>query len=147
MSGPRESAIGALLTLVANAFPWAAAPSRRLELWADVPAAARPCCFVFEGGKETYAWSNGAAPKRTLEVRLFIYANAKDPAAIGSAQLNDIMDALDAAFAPTGADAPLGRNTLGGAVYHCRIDGAPFKDPGDLDGDGLLIVPVKLVLP
>lgn len=146
MRGPRETALGALTQLVGSAFPWANPPARRLKLWADVPPAERPCCFLFEGGKESYAWANSAAPKRTLEVRLFIYVDAKDPASIGASQLNEIMDALDAALAPSGAEAPLGRNTLGGAVYQCRLDGAPFKDPGDLDGDGLLIAPVKLTL-
>ena len=57
------------------------------------------------------------------------------------------MDALDGAFALSGGDLLTGRNTLGGAAYHCRIDGKALKDPGDLDGDALLIVPVRVVLP
>ena len=58
-----------------------------------------------------------------------------------------MMDALDTAFAPTGTDIGLGRNTLAGTAYSCRIDGKVLKDPGDLDGDALLVVPVKIVLP
>ena len=57
------------------------------------------------------------------------------------------MDALDAALAPAGADLTLGRCTLGGTAYRCAIDGKPLKDPGDLDGDGLLLVPITIVLP
>jgi hypothetical protein len=57
------------------------------------------------------------------------------------------MDAFDNVFVISGGDVILGRNTLGGTVYNCRIDGKILKDPGDLDGDALLIVPVKLVLP
>jgi hypothetical protein len=136
----------ALLALIASAYGWASPPARRLKLWSDVPPAARPCCFLFEGGRETYAWTNGAAPKRTIEAQIFAYLDAKDPGACGAAALNDVMDALDAALVPSGA-AALGRQTLGGVVYNCRIDGAPFKDPGDLDGDALLIAPVKLILP
>jgi hypothetical protein len=147
MSGQRESAIEALLALVASAYPWAYPPARRLQMWSEVPPAARPCCFLFEGGRESYSWSNGATPKRIIEAQIFVYVDAKDPAIVGASQLNDVMDALDAALAPAGADAGLGRQTLGGLVYTCRIDGAPFKDPGDLDGDGLLIAPVKLILP
>ena len=83
----------------------------------------------------------------TQGLRLFIYIDAYDPEAIGAAQLNDIMDALDVALAPAGADLTLGRCTLGGAAYRCAIDGKPLKDPGDLDGDGLLLVPISIVLP
>ena len=54
MSSPRETAISALLTLVTNAYPWVSAPSRRLKFWGDVPLAARPACFIFEGGQESY---------------------------------------------------------------------------------------------
>lgn len=144
---PRESAVAALMTLVANAYPWKYGPARRLKLWTDVPPVSRPACFVFEGGQETYSWSEAAIPKRVVELKLFVYLNAKTPTAIGAALLNGVLDAFDAAFALSGADAVLGRNTLGGAAYNCRIDGKTLKDPGDLDGDALLIVPIKIVLP
>ena len=45
------------------------------------------------------------------------------------------------------ADGALGRQTLGGAVYDCRIVGVPVRDTGDLDGDGLAVVSVRLVGP
>lgn len=144
MSSPRETAIEALLTLVAGAYPWASTPSRRLKLWGDVPPSARPACFLFEGGQEAYDWQRSTDPKRTLEGRLFIYTNAKEQSTIGSSQLNEIMDALDTALAPSPGQ-PM--QNLGGAAYWARIGGAPFKDPGDLDGDGLLIVPIKITLP
>ncbi len=143
----REVAIQALQSLLAGAYPWKSEPARRLKLWSDVAVMSRPACFLFEGGQEIYAWSESALPKRVIEVKLFIYLNAKDPAVVGAALLNDVMDALDEAFAISGADLATGRNTLGGAVYHCRIEGKTLKDPGDLDGDALLIVPVKLILP
>lgn len=143
----RETAITALQNLVAGAYAWKFGPARRLKLWSDVPAMSRPACFLYEGGQETYSWSESAAPKRVIEVRLFIYLNAKDPAIAGAALLNDVLDGLDGAFALSGPDLAIGRNTLGGVVHHCRIDGKALKDPGDLDGDALLIVPVKLILP
>jgi hypothetical protein len=144
---PRDAAMSTLCDLVASAFSWKTGPSRKLKLWSDVPAAARPACFVFEGGLESYAWSEGAIPKRAIEAKIFAYLNAKDHTMIGATLLDDLMDALDLAFALTGSDLALGRNTLAGQVYSCRIDGKVLKDPGDLDGDALLIVPVKLVLP
>ena len=143
----REQAIVALLARVAAAYAWVVPPSRRLKLWSDVPPSMRPACFLIEGGAETYDHPETAKPKRSLDVRLFIYVDARDPDAIGAAQLNAIMDALDAGLAPAGSDNARGRNTLGGAAHRCGIQGKPLKDPGDLDGDGLLVVPIRLVLP
>lgn len=143
----REPAVAALLQRVTSAYAWASPPTRRLKLWSDVPPAMRPACFLFEGGAETYADTSGPNPKRSLDLRLFIYIDAHDPGAIGAAKLNGIMDALDAALAPQGADAISGRLTLGGTAYRCSIEGKPLKDPGDLDGDGLLVVPITIVLP
>lgn len=140
----RESAIGALVNIVTDAYPWKLGPARRLKLWSDVPAANRPACFLFEGGQETYSWTETGLPKRVIEVKIFVYLNAKDPGISGATLLNEMMDTLDVAFAPTGSDIALGRNSLHGTAYQCRIDGKALKDPGDLDGDALLIVPIKL---
>ena len=143
----REAALNALVGVVAGAYVWKLGPARRLKLWSDVAPASRPACFLFEGGQDLHSWTEGALPKRVIEVKLFIYLNAKDPTLCGGALVNDVMDALDSAFAISGGDAVLGRNTLGGAAYHCRIEGKILKDPGDLDGDAILVVPVKITLP
>jgi len=143
MSG-REDAIIALSELLQTAYPWSSPPSRRLKLWSDVPPSLRPALFIFEGGREQYSY-NGVNCRRTVEVRLFIYTNAQD--SNGSIDLNNIMDAIDHALQPVGGDIQTGRQTLGGAVHHCRIEGEVFKDPGDLDGDGLLIIPVQILFP
>jgi hypothetical protein len=145
--GSREQAVMALLTLVTAAYPWASPPSRRLRLWSDVPPVDRPACFLFEGGFETHASGAGPEPKRSLDLKLFVYVDAHDPSIVGAARLNAVMDALDKAFEPVGPDIARGRVTLGGAVYRCAIDGKPLKDPGDLDGDGLLVVPITIILP
>ena len=148
MSGTgREAAVTALLTAVTGAFAWGTPPSRRLKLWSDVPKATRPACFLFEGGNETHANTMSPIGRRTVEVRLFVYTDASSTAVPPSSQLNDIADALDAALAPKAADIPLGRNTLGGAAYWARIEGSTLKAPGDLDGDGILVVPVRITLP
>jgi hypothetical protein len=146
MSMTRDAAISALENLVASAYVWKTGPSRKLKLWSDVPAASRPACFIFEGGLESYAWSELALPKRALDAKLFIYLSAKAETC-GASLLNGVMDALDSAFALSGADLAFGRNTLAGAAFSCRIDGKVLKDPGDLDGDALLVVPVKIILP
>ncbi|MET7242496.1 hypothetical protein ABZT49_03950 [Methylobacterium sp. EM32] len=143
----RNAAVEALKVVVAGIWAWKTPPSRRLRLFADVPAAQRPCAFLHEGGDETYTWQNGAIPRRKIEVKVFVYVDARDPKTIGAALLNDIMDAFDAALTPKGADLMRGRVTLAGTAYLARVAGRPIKVPGDLDGDGLLIVPVEIDLP
>lgn len=146
MTSVREPAMAALFALVSAAYSFAK-NERRLKLWTDVPVGERPALFQFEGGVDGYAWSNDLLPKRTIEAKLFIYFDAKDPSVVGASQINDVLDAIDAALTPTGRDAHLGRQTLGGTAFNCRIDGQVFKDPGDLDGDGLAIIPIKIILP
>jgi hypothetical protein len=142
----REAAFSALFAAVSAAYPWGLA-SRRLKLWSEVPAALRPALFQLEAGAETYQWPTPAAPKRTLEAKLFLYFDARDPATPGASAVNAALDALDAALAPAGTDLALGRQTLGGAVHDCKISGVPVRDPGDLDGDAIAVVVVRVVLP
>lgn len=148
MAAPsREDVMAALTGLIAAAYPWKLGPARRLRLWSDVPSVNRPACFLFEGGEERHSWSTSSIAKRVLEIRLFIYLNAKDQSIIGASLINDVLDALEGAFDLSNSDLCIGRNTLGGLVHHCRIDGKILKDPGDLDGDALVIVPIEIVFP
>jgi hypothetical protein len=142
----REAAFSALFAAVSAAYPWGLA-ARRLRLWSEAPAALRPALFQLESGPETYQWPTPATPKRTLEAKLFLYFDARDPATPGASAINAALDALDAALAPSGADLALGRQTLGGAVHDCKISGVPVRDPGDLDGDAIAVVAVRIVLP
>lgn len=142
----REAAFSALFTAVSAAYPWGLA-SRRMKLWSEVPAAMRPALFQLESGPESYQWPSPAAPKRTFDAKLFLYFDARDPSVPGASAINAALDAIDAALQPAGRDAALGRQTLNGAVHDCRIVGVPVRDPGDLDGDGLAVVSVRLVMP
>lgn len=119
--------------------------SRRLKLWSDVASADQPALFITEHG-ENLGYSAEALPaKCTLNVDLFIYiAAGKDPDSIPARDLNIALDALGACLAPEPAT---GRQTLGGRVTNCRIEGRIVKDPGDLDGQGLALVPIKILAP
>jgi hypothetical protein len=142
----REVAFSALFQRVSNACPWVTT-SRRIKLWSEVPAQLRPALFQLESGPETYQWTSLASPRRSFDVKLFLYFDSRDPSTPGSRAINNALDALDAALAPRGLDDAKGRQTLGGAVYDCKIVGVPVRDTGDLDGDGLAVVTVRLVGP
>jgi hypothetical protein len=149
MSAKREDIAVKLLAVIAGAYQWGSPPSRRLKLWSDVPAAQRPAAFLQEPGETRIAQSL-TLTKRAFKFRLFVYTNAKPVNAEtpGASEINAILDAIDKAFEPSGADKLTGRMTLGGiAVQHCQINGEILIDAGDLDGDGLAVVPIQVLMP
>ncbi len=153
MMNSRESIMAALVACLAsaqfstpiNGYDSWALLSRRLKLWSDVASADQPALFITEHG-ENLAYAAEALPgKCTLNVDLFVYiAAGKDPDCIPARDLNIALDAIAACLAP---DPTVGRQTLGGLVTHCRIEGRIVKDPGDLDGQGLALVPIKILAP
>jgi hypothetical protein len=36
---------------------------------------------------------------------------------------------------------------LGGLAYHVWVNGKVFKDSGDMDGQGLVLLPISILLP
>ncbi len=115
--------------------------SRRIKLWTDVPPTERPALFITDH-EETPAYQAPNLPqKNTMAVQLWVYFASRDAAAVPSTDLNVLLDAIDAALAP-GAN---GAQTLGGIVAHCRVEGTVLKDPGDMDGDGLILVPLRIL--
>ena len=145
----REAIFAALFALVSptSVYAWASTPSRRLKLWGDVPLDQRPALYQFEGVEEDVTWTNLANPKVVLQAKLFVYLNSKDTSVIGATQMNQVLNAIYGALIPTGPDAAArGLQTLGGLVQWARIQGKVFRDPGDLDGDGLAIVPISMLV-
>jgi hypothetical protein len=117
---------------------------RRLKLWSDVPAAQQPACFL-TGHVETDAFKSELTPGlTTLEGTIYVYIKTNDAMCIPAIDLNSILDGIDAVMAPSPVT---GKQTLGGLVSHCRRDGKIMLDPGDLDGQGLAIIPIKILVP
>lgn len=119
--------------------------SREIKLFSDVSSAQQPWIGQAEHSDGSTQKSN-LPYKRTWEATWIIYHQAPSPRAVRN---NLIIDALEAALAPKPNDEGFldERNTLSGLVWHCFIDGAIFKDPGDLDGQALITVPIKLLVP
>lgn len=123
--------------------------SRRVKLFADVMPAEQPACFQAEWASDEQQVSNQPY-KTTLMANWIIYqCVSKDPKGIGAVENNMILKGVRKALAPLPNDPGFAdkRNTLGGLVYHCFIQGRLFRDPGDIDGQGMLVVPIKLLVP
>jgi hypothetical protein len=116
---------------------------RRLKLWTDVAAAEKPAIFQYERG-DNYSKGNQYTTIIEMSVDLYIYtAPGMDSGVTPISILNPLIDAVDAALKPSPATP--GRQTLGGLVSNCYIDGKVMKDPGDLDGDGIAVIPIKIL--
>jgi hypothetical protein len=121
--------------------------SRRVELFSDCPA--QPACYQAEHG-DMVAKVTGMPYKTVLEAKWIIYQNvAQDPNQLGAVENNLIIGGCYRALAPRPDDPGFHdrRNTLGGLVHHCFISGNLFKDPGDLDGQGMMVIPIKVLVP
>lgn len=122
--------------------------SRRVKLFSDVDAKHQPACFQAEHN-ELSAQKSNLPYKRVWEAQWIIYHAVGNPKAIPAIENSLILDAVEAALAPLPSDPGFldQRNTLNGLVYHCFIDGTIFKDPGDIDNQGMIVVPIKLLVP
>lgn len=123
--------------------------SRRVKLWNDVPFELKPVCYQAEWG-DSVGQISGMPYKTILEANWIIYQDsAQDPNTPGAILNNLIIEGVYEALAPKPADPGFHdeRNTLGGLVYHCFIQGRLFKAPGDIDGQGMMVIPIKLLVP
>lgn len=117
--------------------------SNVLRLWGDVSPDQQPAAFLVTH-KELDEYRGLGLVRRRLELGIWCYS--RSDSFPGSIQLDTMMEAFEAAF-NTIDNFSTGCNTLGGLVYWCRIEGRVFKDPGDLDKQTLLIVPLIVEMP
>jgi hypothetical protein len=153
MTNTREAIMQALCAFLAraqfaapiNGYDTWAMLSRRVKLWSDVAPADQPALFIGEHGESVAYAGDNFPSKTTLNVDLLIYTSAgRDPDSVPASALNIAIEALVAALAP---DVKTGRQSLGGLVQSCRVEGRIVKDPGDLDGQGFALVPLKILIP
>ncbi|WP_207000739.1 hypothetical protein [Trinickia mobilis] len=115
--------------------------SRRLELWSDVQPPNQPAIFQAQV-KERQEPRKGLPAKVILEVNVYLYVySGNDMNVVPATQLNQFMDAIEAALAPD----VNGVQTLGGTVSHCWIEGETITDEGVLGPQAIAIIPVRIL--
>lgn len=141
----RETIMSSLFSKFEAAMPvtWVTV-TRRLKLWDDVAPTLQPYLCLAEHDEEYMKRAIGQPPILVLPITFVMYLHTVDSVTPLSPTINGIMDALDTFFAPDNFN---GRFTLGGLVEHCWIEGKVFKDPGDLDDQGMITVPVRILVP
>lgn len=123
--------------------------TRRIKLFSDVPDKEQPWIGQAEHG-ETINKNTTLPYRRVFKAQWMVYhQEGKQPKSEPTILNNLIIDAIEQAMAPLPTDPGFldERNTLSGLVHHCYIDGEVFKDPGDIDNQALIIVPITILVP
>jgi hypothetical protein len=117
--------------------------SRRVKSFDDLPAQPALCQAETD---ETMTQVTSQQATTTLGASWLICHQAgKDDSAVPAQTTNAILAAVRAVFVdPTD---PSFAQTLGGLVHKCWIEGRIQKFQGDLDGQTLLVVPIKILVP
>lgn len=122
----------------------------------------QPALYLFDGvitpdsGFINYDRTLRAVPnKREINSAIVIYAKitgggtsaGPDLTTPGGDVLFPLIEAVENAIEP--APNPDGAQTLGGRVYHCWLQGKGYTFPGDIDpnGQGMAILPIKILIP
>jgi len=143
----REQISVAFFNLVASAADFTAV-SRRFVHWDQVNETQMPFLTVLKTG-EVRGRQSEELPTLTINAHVFVYLSAgMDPEDTPDTAMNTLLDAIDAAVAPGGADALNGnKQTLGGLVAHCYPFGPVFVDTGDVDGKAVAAIPFQILVP
>ncbi len=148
MTAPtREQISTAFFDLIAGAADFTAT-SRRFVHWDQVNETQMPFLTMLKTGEVRSRQSEGL-PTLTINAHVFLYLSAgMDPEDVPDTAMNTVLDAIDTAVAPSGADVLNGnRQTLGGLVSHCYPLGPVFIDTGDIDGKAVAAIPFQILVP
>lgn len=143
----REQVALALLSLLTSSAQYNYT-SRRLRMPDQMANVAKPALFQIEH-KETHVKGKLITPAyRILHVDVWIYiAIGTDPNSTPITTLNTLIDAIDPDSGGVLKPSPMnGRQTLGGLVTDCYVNGEIVKVPGDIgNGMGAAIIPIEVV--
>ena len=116
--------------------------------WDQVNETQLPFLTMLKTGEVRGRPSEGL-PTLTINAHVLVYLSAgMDPEDIPDTAMHAVLDAIDAAVAPSSADALNGnKQTLGGLVSHCSALGPVFIDTGDVDGKAVAAIPFQILVP
>lgn len=157
IAGQRELISTRLLALLAGVTRFATI-SRKFQPWDQIDDPARPALFLTGGIEDQKPEVTGQPGMTTLLYTAYIYLNTQS--FIGAepdppiSYLNRTMDEVEAVLAP---DAVTDLQSLGKfnsadpgsppLVHHCWIEGRVIKIAGDIDGNGVIVIPMSVLVP
>ena len=137
----REPIFAALFAKLA-ATPGLSTSSRILKHFSDVLIPDQPALFLSEVS-QTVERSRGLPKKWIFLCNVYVYVRRAGMDQISSTNINNILDAIEAALEPpAGTDV----QTLGGLVEHCWIEGTVATDEGTLGEQAVAIIPIRILV-
>ena len=115
--------------------------SRRLQNVQDVQPENFPAAFQLQGEQQN-KYTGNTPTIYTWKCDWLLYAYSADPTVAPSTALNVLIDAAVAVLAPV-----FGKQTLGGLVEYCAIDGSIQVFEGVLDNRAVAVIPIAILLP
>lgn len=117
--------------------------SRILAHWDDVSPNMQPALYMTVVSQSAEQIT-GFPTKYTLDAKVWIYTHRDTADEIPSTAINRILDELDGVLMPPAG--PSFKQTLGGLVEHCWINGEIVTDEGTLGNQAVAIVPIRLLV-
>lgn len=147
MNVPRETVFQALFERIAfakiGADPAFVTTSRKFRWWTEVPEAMQPALYQQQEDQRASSDKNYGETLWGLRAIWWIYCqHSPDDEVVPSTMMNGLMDAVETALLPD----PSGRQTLGGLVEHCYIDGDVVWDEGLVPSDIQSVIRVPILI-
>ena len=143
MSRATFEQVYAALFALSTSVPGLTTTSRRLKNAQDVAPADSPALYQVQGQQKALYKPNDPGIIWDITATWIIVVIDNDPTQPITPVLNPIMDAITAALAPLPSQP---RNTLGGLVESCAIEGSVEIYEGVLGDRAIAVVPIRLLL-
>jgi hypothetical protein len=139
----RETIYAALFARVAAAADFVTV-ARRMRPWSNLTPAEQPALYMRQKTETAAVPALGAPMMWRLVVELYVYAHASDPHVAPATVLNPLIDAVEAALAPS---AVTGVQDLGQPemVQHAYIAGKVETNEGVRRDQAVATIPVEIL--
>lgn len=133
---------------VNGSMTWIQQPNpRRLKPFNAIDPSVQPCYFLVQHREQYINRGVGTLAQVYLDMGVWCYASTADESVVGDAYLDAMIEGIENVLEP---DNPQ-RNelTFGGLCSWVRImreDNMFIRDPGDIDGQALLVLPIRILL-
>lgn len=142
----REEISTALFDLIKTAYAFKVS-SRRVKDFTNVRSSDQPAFYLMEFPERHERMSELHPARRIFQYEAWIFiSTGLDPNTTPISTINNLIDLIDPVVGGVLKPQPTsGKQTLDGRVYDCYIEGEIAKSPGDLDGTGIVCIPIKVI--
>lgn len=147
MNYPDETIYAALFALVDQAQlngarAWVTS-SRKWQSWTDVSPSNQPALFVRQGIQDADQNTDYGLTRWKLRASLWIYCQHPPDGSNPSTLINNLLTAVKTVLQPVPAD----KQTLGGLVNNCYIEGRVLIDEGlaPQDTQCIVVIPISII--